>query len=285
MKSELTIGILGTILIIVLSVLYWNAYETVASDSLLFTNQGINMNIQTIPESSTTSIVLNKETIAKHRTRADCWLLIQDSVYDATSYIDAHPGGADRILAYCGADATSAFLTQGGEGRHSTSAVQDLLGLRIGSLNEVLPGTQATLPNTVVPINTSPVITSPSTNTQTQAVPTTVLDAATVALHRTSSDCWLIISNQVYNATSYISRHPGGANQIIPYCGKDATTAFTTQGGQGSHSSTATNQLTALRIGSLGQSVQTTQPSNVPGVTTLPTQQSSDDREDEDEDD
>lgn len=31
-----------------------------------------------------------------------------------------------------------------------------------------------------------------------------------ISRHRLASDCWLIINNQVYNITSYLSVHPGG---------------------------------------------------------------------------
>jgi cytochrome b involved in lipid metabolism len=36
--------------------------------------------------------------------------------------------------------------------------------------------------------------------------------------------------------TSYAQKHPGGVDTIYPYCGKDATEAFITKGGKGSHS-------------------------------------------------
>jgi len=30
--------------------------------------------------------------------QTDCWVLINDKIYNITSYIDYHPGGADCIL-------------------------------------------------------------------------------------------------------------------------------------------------------------------------------------------
>ncbi len=81
-----------------------------------------------------------------------------------------------------------------------------------------------------------------------------------VATHKTSGDCWTIINGKVYDITTYVSQHPGGA-EILRACGIDATTLFTTrttQDGQkvGSgtphrHSSSAQAQLDALLIGSL----------------------------------
>jgi hypothetical protein len=35
--------------------------------------------------------------VAKHNSATDCWMVINDKVYDVTSFIDEHPGG-DVIL-------------------------------------------------------------------------------------------------------------------------------------------------------------------------------------------
>lgn len=58
------------------------------------------------------------------------------------------------------------------------------------------------------------------------------LSAKNVSLHNNPSDCWVIIEGKVYNVTDYLADHPGGEDQIIPYCGKDATDAFKTRGGR-----------------------------------------------------
>lgn len=69
-----------------------------------------------------------------------------------------------------------------------------------------------------------------------------------VAKHNNRNDCWIVIGNNVYNTTAYLSSHPGGANEIIPYCGGDATNVF---GSVGKHESTkATKDLSNLLIGS-----------------------------------
>ena len=48
------------------------------------------------------------EEISKHKTRNDCWLVIEDCVYNVTNYINEHPG-RDRILEGAGKDATQLF--------------------------------------------------------------------------------------------------------------------------------------------------------------------------------
>ncbi|CCM00779.1 uncharacterized protein FIBRA_02821 [Fibroporia radiculosa] len=47
-----------------------------------------------------------------------------------------------------------------------------------------------------------------------------------VQRHSTSESCWVIINGQVYDATSVLKWHPGGAGVIVRNSGKDATKAF-----------------------------------------------------------
>ena len=56
-----------------------------------------------------------------------------------------------------------------------------------------------------------------------------MITAATVAQHASPSDCWTTISGRVYNLTSFIASHPGGASRIITLCGINGTSAFSTQ--------------------------------------------------------
>jgi cytochrome b involved in lipid metabolism len=65
-------------------------------------------NIGEIP-ASTGNITLTLPEIAKHNTRADCYLIMKDSVYSVAGFIDKHPGGAMKILDMCGKEATTIF--------------------------------------------------------------------------------------------------------------------------------------------------------------------------------
>lgn len=57
--------------------------------------------------------------------------------------------------------------------------------------------------------------------------------SAQVASHNSAESCWATVKGQVYDLTSWISRHPGGAQAILSLCGQDGTAAFTAQhGGQ-----------------------------------------------------
>jgi cytochrome b involved in lipid metabolism len=50
-----------------------------------------------------------------------------------------------------------------------------------------------------------------------------------VATHSTQSDCWTIISGNVYDLTKWIAKHPGGSSSITALCGKDGTSGFISQ--------------------------------------------------------
>jgi len=58
------------------------------------------------PSSTTTSYTLAQ--VAEHNTKDDCWMILDNGVYDVTSFIPDHPGG-DKILRGCGKDATEMF--------------------------------------------------------------------------------------------------------------------------------------------------------------------------------
>jgi predicted heme/steroid binding protein len=66
-----------------------------------------------------------------------------------------------------------------------------------------------------------------------------------VSAHNTASDCWLVISGQVYDVTTFIPIHPGG-NAILAYCGEDATSIF-----DAIHNPTAFAMLPPYLIGTL----------------------------------
>lgn len=84
-------------------------------------------------------IVFNSQEISKHNTLKDCWLIINNKVYNVTSYIPSHPGGASAIISYCGKEATAAFDTKGGTGNsHSSNAVSLLVNYYIGDFNQTI---------------------------------------------------------------------------------------------------------------------------------------------------
>jgi cytochrome b involved in lipid metabolism len=50
------------------------------------------------------------EEVALHKTERDLWLIINDKIYDFSSYPKAHPGGAEIFYECAGNDATQVWL-------------------------------------------------------------------------------------------------------------------------------------------------------------------------------
>ena len=94
-------------------------------------------------------------------------------------------------------------------------------------------------------VNPTPTPTPVPTPTPTPTPSTPSYTAAQVATHSSSKDCWMIVDNKVYDATTYINSHPGGS-AILQGCGGDATSMFASI-----HSSRAYNILDAYFIGNL----------------------------------
>lgn len=73
------------------------------------------------------------EQVRANRTSAKCWTVIDDNVYDLTSWIGPHPGGDDAIESLCGVNGTSAFRSKHGR---SGSPNQQLDRFLLGPLDK-----------------------------------------------------------------------------------------------------------------------------------------------------
>lgn len=88
---------------------------------------------QNLTSESNAPIVLNIEEVSKHNNPNDCWTVINNEVYNLTSYLKTHPGGEPNILRLCGIDGSSLFDSQhGNEGNPN----RQLSNLVIGNLDE-----------------------------------------------------------------------------------------------------------------------------------------------------
>ncbi|KIX06061.1 uncharacterized protein Z518_04035 [Rhinocladiella mackenziei CBS 650.93] len=76
--------------------------------------------------------------VSKHSSKKDLYVVIHDNIYNASSFIDEHPGGEEVLLDVGGQDATEAFEDVG----HSDEAREILAGLKIGTLKRA-PGDPA----------------------------------------------------------------------------------------------------------------------------------------------
>ncbi|MEI7810300.1 MAG: cytochrome b5-like heme/steroid binding domain-containing protein [bacterium] len=91
-----------------------------------------------IPTLVSTGIkTLNTIEVAKHNTVNDCWIIVNNKVYDISGYASSHPGGSRNITNYCGKESTQAFNTKGGQGSpHSGGANNMLAQDYVGDLNQ-----------------------------------------------------------------------------------------------------------------------------------------------------
>lgn len=53
--------------------------------------------------------VLNRNEVAKHSSQGNCYLIINNKVYNISSYFGSHPGGDSIMLGNCGKEASEVF--------------------------------------------------------------------------------------------------------------------------------------------------------------------------------
>lgn len=74
---------------------------------------------------------ISKEEVAKHNKRDDVWIIIDNKVYDVTTF-DAHPGGFELFVDNAGKDATLGFEAE----EHSAAAKKQMKQYLIGNLDQ-----------------------------------------------------------------------------------------------------------------------------------------------------
>jgi cytochrome b involved in lipid metabolism len=134
----------------------------------------------------------------------------------------------------------------------SDTIKSDTTGTTKTPVKTVTPPTGTVVQVKVPPASTNPVTVPPASTPIT-------LSLTEVAKHNTQADCWQIINGNVYNFTTYLRSHPGGVREMTPYCGKDATAAYASRGGTGTHSGSANGLLPDYIIGQLNQTVSASQ--------------------------
>ncbi|MBR9703327.1 cytochrome b5 domain-containing protein [Candidatus Woesearchaeota archaeon] len=234
---------------------------------------------------------LTMVVVEEHATAEDCWTIIEDKVYDITSYVPFHPGGKAEITRICGGDGTALFTTSAGR-KHSDNAHDILTGYYVGDLGSAIspsneqetldeeqraPSEKTFAPPAEV---LTEVVTEPEviieTPVETIENTNTILTLALVQAHTSTNDCWTIINDKVYDITSYVPFHPGGLAEIARVCGVDGTALFTTSAGR-THSQNAHNLLINYYVGDLGAVTSTTTPATTTTTTTTTTDDTTDD--------
>ncbi|KAI0358058.1 hypothetical protein OH77DRAFT_1502602 [Trametes cingulata] len=80
---------------------------------------------------------------------------------------------------------------------------------------------------------------------------TKVFSLEEIAKHNTKDDAWLILDNKVYDVTSVLAWHPGGANALLTYAGK--ATVDVTNEYKGIHDNYANGKRDECLIGMLSE--------------------------------
>ena len=230
-------------------------YQNGKDSNVSVLNQNNNVDINNLATSGVT--ILDFSEVAKHNIVSDCWIIVNNKVYDISGYASSHPGGTRNVADSCGKESTSAYDTKGGRGQnHSGGAYKELAQFLIGDLNQKISQDiiNKNVQNAKASVATNDTVTNNITPSPT--VTDTKLTPAEITKHNTTSDCWIIVNSKVYNISGYASSHPGGTRNIANYCGKESTNAFDTKGGNGNpHSTSANNMLDQYFVGNLNQNV------------------------------
>lgn len=132
--------------------------------------------------------------VARHNTKDDLWIIVDGYVYDITKYAPKHPGG-DAIFRKPGQDNSEGFHGDQHPDTVNTTIKRYLIG-RIKTAADDPP------------------------------VPDKTYTREEVATHTSETDCWIIIDDVVYDISTFVPKHPGGADILLQHAGQDATKAF-----------------------------------------------------------
>ena len=75
---------------------------------------------------------LSEVALRNGKDTNEVWIVMRDSVYNVTEYLEHHPGGKALIMEFAGKDATKDFNDSG----HSSDAYKMLKKFKIGELFE-----------------------------------------------------------------------------------------------------------------------------------------------------
>jgi len=127
--------------------IFWAVVTAILTAGLIFysnkqcpTVASDNSALKSISFDAGGKITLNQTEVTKHHSAADCWLIINNKVYNVTTVISSHPGGVGPILSFCGQDGTQAFATKDLQpARNHSDFAQNLLNnYYLGNLNQTL---------------------------------------------------------------------------------------------------------------------------------------------------
>ena len=86
----------------------------------------------TVSEVSEAPVDYSMEQVGERDSADECWVVINDVVYDFTDYIAEHPGGEVNVIDTCGTDASEVF--SGDRSPHSQDNLQRLETYIVGEM-------------------------------------------------------------------------------------------------------------------------------------------------------
>ena len=134
--------IIGVVVVVILAVVGYVYFEKQSSDAPapVYTDnagQGVDnapvpgIADGSVPAKPTQTDTYTLSEVAAHATKSDCYSAIRGSVYNLTSWISQHPGGAKAIEGLCDKDGTDAFVKQHGG---MEKQEETLAGFKVGEM-------------------------------------------------------------------------------------------------------------------------------------------------------
>merc|ERR1711939_1270868 len=141
------------------------------------------------------------EEVAKHTTKADCWVVVNGQVLNVTNFLKDHPGGELAILTFAGKDATEEFNMihpPDVVGKYAPDAVIGQIGAGPG------PGAVG----------------------GGGGGGDGGITMEEVAKHNSKASCWVVLDGKVLDVSNFLADPPCGELAILTFAGKDATEEF-----------------------------------------------------------
>ena len=179
------------------------------------------------------SKIYKRSEVAVHNKEEDCWVIIEDGVYDVTEFLGKHPGSFVPILQHAGKDASKPFFGK----PHSKRAVEKLLPtFRVGSVDPNDPLVEEKKPQEPNP--------KPALQRRSDLILWTEFET-----HDSKESLWILVNGKVYDVTNF-KGHPGSFEKLLQSTGKDATKEFEKVG----HKAGAIKQMEQYFIGEIDKS-------------------------------
>uniref|UniRef100_A0A915B5M5 Cytochrome-b5 reductase n=1 Tax=Parascaris univalens TaxID=6257 RepID=A0A915B5M5_PARUN len=83
------------------------------------------------------------EELRKHNSADDCWILLDNKVYDVTEYLTFHPGGIEQLMKAAGCDGTNLFHKYHSWINYETMLTSCFVGYFRGDRNQLAQPTES----------------------------------------------------------------------------------------------------------------------------------------------